>query len=84
MIKVQFVCTVLVVVFFQFSFGRYFNATKALNDIRSMQETLIEAGDELEDILDNGLTPLVDYFNSFLYRFEDYLHEEDEPEPLYE
>ena len=84
MIKIQFICTVLVVLFFQFSFGRSFDATKALNDIKGIQETLEEAGDELEDILDDGLTPLVDWFNSFFYSFEDYLHKDDKPEPLYE
>lgn len=84
MIKVQFICTVLVVVFFQFSFARHFDATKALNEIKGIQESLIEFGNTIEDILDDGLTPLDDWFNSVFYNVEDYLHKKDKPEPLYE
>lgn len=85
MIKRVFICTVLVLVFLEFSLGKELDAKVALNGIRVIRDELEKVGDQVEDVLDFGITPLIDRFNEFFNKFEELCKDLiNKPAPLYE
>lgn len=83
-----FMCIVLVLMFMEFSFGREKEPTKFLNlitdEIVDIRNELDAAGNILEDILDIGITPLIERYSSFYDFIEELLNKIDHPKPLYE
>lgn len=81
-------CTVLVLMFIEFSSEQENDAGEFLNgieeEISGIRNELDAAGNILEDVLDDSITPLIDRFNAFFDFIEQLLFKDDTPEPLYE
>lgn len=76
MSKIVFLGTILILTFLACSSGESSNPKEFVNEIenemKGIRAGLDNTGNELEDILDDCITPLVDRFNAF-FNYIDYL-----------
>lgn len=71
MFKPVLICTVLVLVLLELSFG--FSAENTLTEIEDIRDKLEETADTFETILDDTITPLLDNFNTIFDTIEELL-----------
>lgn len=71
MFKPVLICTVLVLVLLELSFG--FSPENTLTEIEDIRDKLEETADTFETILDDTITPLLDNFNTIFDTIEELL-----------